>query len=137
LHDIKERRSAATRRRISLIPKDGGSRTDLPEEEQLECHKKCDGFKDVYGRMAWNKPAPTITSGCTNPSKGRFLHPEENRAITLREASMLQSFPRGYKFPADKTKGEIALLIGNALPSKLIKVHSSKIISLLISGSKI
>ena len=129
LHDMEEKRSEKVKRLIAMIPKDGGSRTDLPYEEQLECHKKCDGFKDVYGRMAWNKPAPTITSGCTNPSKGRFLHPTENRAITLREASLLQTFPRCYKFPADKGKGDIALMIGNALPPKFIKMHSKRILS--------
>lgn len=129
LHDIPERRTAKIKRLIAMIPKDGGSRMDLPFSEQLECHKKCDGFKDVYGRMAWDKPAPTITSGCTNPSKGRFLHPDENRAITLREAALLQSFPRGYKFPADKGKGDVALMIGNALPPTFIKAHSKNIYS--------
>ena len=129
LHDMPERRTKAVIERISKIPKNGGSRTDLPFEEQLDCHKKCDGFKDVYGRMAWNKQAPTITSGCTNPSKGRFLHPTQNRAITLREAALLQTFPKGYKFPKDRGKGDIALMIGNALPPRFIKMHSKRIIS--------
>jgi DNA (cytosine-5)-methyltransferase 1 len=82
--------------------------------------------------MAWNKPAPTITSGCTNPSKGRFLHPTQNRAITLREASLLQTFPKRYKFPTDKGKGDIALMIGNALPPKFIKMHSIGILNKLL-----
>ena len=94
LHDMPERRSTRVTELIRQIPKDGGSRMDLGKSRQLACHKRCDGFKDIYGRMAWNAVAPTITSGCFNPSKGRFLHPEENRCITLREAAFLQSFPR-------------------------------------------
>ncbi len=128
LHDIKENRSKKVRKRIRQIPKNGGSRTDLPKKDQLECHKKCNGFKDVYGRMAWDKPAPTITSGCFNPSKGRFLHPEENRAITLREAAILQGFPRRYNFPPNNSKTNIALMIGNALPCSLIKQHAKQIL---------
>ncbi len=72
LHDWPEERSEKVRRLIARIPRDGGSRTDLPAGEQLDCHKRCDGFKDVYGRMAWDQVAPTITSGCVNPSKGRW-----------------------------------------------------------------
>jgi DNA (cytosine-5)-methyltransferase 1 len=112
---------------IRLIPKDGGSRRDLPEEFQLECHKRCNGFKDVYGRMAWKKPAPTITGGCFNPSKGRFLHPEEDRAITMREAALLQGFPRRYKFPTTENKSAVALMIGNALPPPFIAAHGRSI----------
>ena len=84
---------------ISMIPKDGGSRKDLPYEYWLECHKKKNvGFSDVYGRMSWEKPAPTITGGCLSPSKGRFLHPDKNRSISAREAALLQSFPSDYIF---------------------------------------
>jgi DNA (cytosine-5)-methyltransferase 1 len=126
LHDMPENRTEKVRERIKRIPKDGGSRTDLPTEEQLECHKKCNGFKDVYGRMAWNDVAPTITSGCFNPSKGRFLHPEEDRAITMREAALLQGFPRRYRFPTDN-KIAVALMIGNALPPPFIAAHGKSI----------
>jgi DNA (cytosine-5)-methyltransferase 1 len=99
LHNLPENRSEKIKELIKKIPKDGGSRTALSKKEQLKCHKQCNGFKDVYGRMSWDDVAPTITSGCFNPSKGRFLHPTKNRAITLREAALLQSFPRRYKFP--------------------------------------
>ncbi|MBC8432677.1 MAG: DNA cytosine methyltransferase [Desulfobacterales bacterium] len=127
IHDLPEKRTPRILQLISKIPKDGGSRTDLPETEQLECHKKCTGFKDVYGRMAWNDVAPTLTSGCFNPSKGRFLHPEENRAITMREAALLQSFPMKYRFPNANNKSAVALMIGNALPPEFIKRHALKI----------
>jgi len=133
LNDNKERRSEKVKRLIKRIPKDGGSRKDLGKRYQLKCHKRCDGFKDVYGRMAWDKVAPTITSGCTNPSKGRFLHPEEDRAITLREAALLQSFPRNYKFDIKAGKGKIAELIGNALPPIFIQRHGCNIYECLSS----
>jgi DNA (cytosine-5)-methyltransferase 1 len=124
LHRMREKRSQAVRDLIALIPKNGGSRSDLGEEHQLACHKKCDGFKDVYGRMAWNDLSPTITSGCHNPSKGRFLHPSYNRTITLREAALLQGFPKDYQFDVTHGKEAIALMIGNALPPPFIAAQA-------------
>jgi len=75
--------------RIRAVPKDGGSRQAWSEELRLRCHGDCDGFRDVYGRMAWDDLSPTITGGCINASKGRFIHPEQDRAITLLEAALL------------------------------------------------
>jgi DNA (cytosine-5)-methyltransferase 1 len=124
LHRVGENRSSEVRKLISLIPKNGGSRSDLPSEYELECHRRSDGFHDVYGRMFWDDVAPTITSGCHNPSKGRFLHPSRNRTITLREAAVLQGFPRRYRFNVDHGKGSIALMIGNALPPPFIAAHA-------------
>ena len=125
LHDYPENREEKTIKMISLIPKNGGSRSDLPDEYILECHKRNPGgFKDVYGRMKWDDVAPTITGGCSNPSKGRFLHPEQNRTITLREAALLQTFPKDYKFSSKGGKQKIALQIGNALPPLLIAEHA-------------
>ncbi len=121
IHDFGESRTAEVIALIRSIPKDGGSRSDLGEERQLECHRKCDGFKDIYGRMAWDGVAPTITGGCFNPSKGRFLHPKENRAITMREAALLQGFPRRYKFPNAGSKTAVAEMIGNALPPAFVR----------------
>lgn len=131
LHDIKEHRTPKTLKIFSLIPKDGGSRTDLPDKYQLACHKKTTGFKDVYGRMAWDRPSPTITGGCSQPSKGRFLHPTENRAITLREAALLQTFPKDYKFSFKSGKQGVATMIGNALPPKFIQFHANTLQKLL------
>src|SRR5581483_8379026 len=127
LHDLAEHRSPEVKARIAAIPKNGGSRTDLGKAAQLACHRKTDGFKDIYGRMAWSKPAPTITSGCVNPSKGRFLHPEEDRAITLREAALLQGFPAGYTFSLDRGKFAAAAMIGNALPPPFVEAHARQI----------
>lgn len=113
---------------IGLIPHDGGSLKDLSDEWQLKCHEADNvGFNDVYGRLRWDTHSTTITGGCLNPSKGRFLHPEQNRCITAREASMLQTFPIDYKFPIDVAKTKIALMIGNALPPKFCKVQADNI----------
>lgn len=121
LHDMPERRTENMKRRISLTPKNGGSRIDLPVEFHLECHRHSDGFSDVYGRMAWDDVAPTITGGCFNPSKGRFLHPEENRNITMREAALLQTFPKSFRLPPDTGKSDAAQMIGNALPPEFVR----------------
>lgn len=117
---------------IRRIPKDGGSRTDLPHGDQLACHQKFDGFKDVYGRMAWQKPAPTITSGCINPSKGRFIHPDANRAITLREAAILQGFPASYRFDMTQGRYRVARMIGNAFPPEFAEHHARALYEHLI-----
>jgi DNA (cytosine-5)-methyltransferase 1 len=127
LHNLPETRSPKVAKLIARIPKDGGSRFALGEGEQLRCHKKCDGFKDVYGRMAWDAPSPTITGGCANPSKGRFLHPEQNRAITLREAALLQTFPPKYRFSLDRGKFAAAQMIGNAFPPLFVQPHAEQI----------
>lgn len=113
---------------IEDIPKDGGSRKDLGKNRQLKCHQKENiGFNDVYGRLRWDDYSTTITGGCLNPSKGRFLHPEQDRCISAREASMLQSFPKNYKFPLDAPKTKIALMIGNALPPAFCKIQAVNI----------
>jgi DNA (cytosine-5)-methyltransferase 1 len=127
LHRVTEKRTERVRELIRRIPKDGGSRTDLGKRSQLACHRRCDGFKDIYGRMAWDDVAPTITSGCFNPSKGRFLHPSRDRTITLREAAVLQGLPRSYFISLIRGKAAAAGLIGNALPPKFIERHARSI----------
>ncbi len=134
LHDMPERRSKRISNLIKSVPRNGGSRRDLGEESQLECHKRSDGFKDVYGRMAWDLPAPTITGGCHNPSKGRFLHPTQPRTITLREAAVLQGFPANYKFSSNAGKLAIAAMIGNALPPPFGHAHAAAIAASLQSS---
>lgn len=122
LHDFPTSRSQKVQNIIALVPKNGGSRADIPKKYWLDCHlRRPDSYHDVYGRMAWMDVAPTITGGCTNPSKGRFIHPEEDRAITLREAALLQTFPLHYKFSTSGGKDAVALMIGNALPPEFIR----------------
>jgi DNA (cytosine-5)-methyltransferase 1 len=128
IHQIFPAHTTKVFERIKLTPKNGGSRSDLPKKFTLECHKKVNvGFNDIYGRLRWDDYSTTITGGCLNPSKGRFLHPEKNRTITAREAAMLQSFPKGYKFPTDIGITSLALLIGNALPPKFSYIQSKNI----------
>ena len=127
MHNYSVRRTERVLSLIRRIPKDGGSRTDLPDMDQLECHQRLNGFKDVYGRMAWSKPAPTITGGCINPSKGRYIHPTDDRAITLREAALLQGFPMSYEFDLSKGRYPIAQMIGNAFPPKFAEHHARAI----------
>ncbi len=137
LHNYSTRRSKKVEDIIRRIPRNGGSRVALGVKNQLSCHKRVDGFKDVYGRMAWDKPAPTITGGCINPSKGRFLHPSADRAITLREAALLQTFPSTYRFLLDQGRYSVALLIGNALPPEFIKRHARQVKNHSNSGHRI
>lgn len=132
LHDLPERRSTGVKALIRRIPADGGGRLDLGTEDQLVCHQNFNGFKDVYGRMAWDKPAPTITGGCVNPSKGRFLHPKHHRAITLREAALLQGFPPDYHFSLRRGKFPAAAMIGNALPPAFVEAHAAELAKHLI-----
>jgi len=128
LHNMLENRTSKILEMIKLIPKNGGSRTQLPKKFHLECHKKHPkGFTDVYGRMSWEQVSPTITGGCISPSKGRFLHPTQNRAITLREAAILQSFPKNYYFSLEKGKEAAALMIGNAFPPLFVKKQALSI----------
>jgi DNA (cytosine-5)-methyltransferase 1 len=102
---------------IKRIPPDGGSIRNLPRRFWLRCHLRHDGHKDVYGRMRWDAPAPTITTGVYSPSKGRFIHPEQHRGITMREAARLQGFPDWFRFLGGRTIQ--ARHIGNALPPPL------------------
>lgn len=106
--------------RIKLTPKDGGDHRSWSKVKdlQINCYREHDGHYDVYGRMYWNKPAPTITTRFDSLSNGRYGHPEQNRAISLREGATLQTFPLNYKFFAS-SKNTIAKMIGNAVPPEL------------------
>lgn len=113
-------------KRMKQTPHDGGDRLSWTEDLVLECHKNFKGHRDVYGRMKWNSPSPTITGGCAMISKGRYGHPEQNRAISLREAARLQTFPDDYKFVGNF--GQIAKQIGNAVPTRLGEIAANALI---------
>lgn len=101
--------------RVRATPADGGSRLEWPEKLELACHRRPGlGFSDVYGRMWWDREAPTLTSRCNSLSNGRFGHPEQDRAISLREAAAIQTFPDDCEFFG--TNNRIARWIGNAVP---------------------
>lgn len=109
--------------RLRHVPRDGGSRKSLPAELELECHKGTDAFPDVYGRMGWLSVAPTLTTGCTDVTKGRFAHPEQHRAITLREAARLQTFDDDYQFTGNRA--QVSRQIGNAVPPAMVAALTS------------
>ncbi|MCE8438492.1 DNA cytosine methyltransferase [Rhodovulum sulfidophilum] len=101
--------------------KPGGTWRDWPFELRAACHQKSTGstYSGVYARMEWDKPSPTMTTQCYGFGNGRFGHPEQDRAISLREAAILQSFPADYSFlPEDEapTFSEVGRWIGNAVP---------------------
>ncbi len=109
--------------RIRQTKQDGGSRLDWADTElQLETYRRrnVNSFKDTYGRMSWNKPAPTITTKFHSISNGRFGHPEEDRALSLREGATLQTFPKTFVFKTN-SMGVTAKIIGNAVPPEYAK----------------
>jgi DNA (cytosine-5)-methyltransferase 1 len=115
--------------RVRAVPKDGGDLRSVPATLRPPSRKELDvhglsGFTDVYGRMKWDAPAPTLTTRCNSYSNGRYGHPEQDRAISLREAAALQSFPGSYVFYVP-TIEEGARLIGNAVPV-LLAFHLTK-----------
>jgi DNA (cytosine-5)-methyltransferase 1 len=109
--------------RLAVTPHDGGDRFSWKDNPnlQLKCFiGKDNSFKDTYGRMFWNKPASTITTKFFSISNGRFAHPEEDRAISLREGATLQTFPKNYIFKTTNI-ATTAKLIGNAVPPEYAK----------------
>jgi DNA (cytosine-5)-methyltransferase 1 len=119
--------------RIKATPHDGGSAHSWDESLVLKCHKKKSGktYKGtVYGRMYWDEPSPTMTTQCIGLGNGRYGHPSQDRAISLREAARFQTFPDNYQFfdPSKPVRvGEIARFIGNAVPVRLGSVIGKSI----------
>ena len=114
--------------RLQEIRLHGGNREMISEELQLECHKKENvSYTDTYGIIDPDKPAPTITSGCTIISKGSYCHPTQNRGLSIREAARLQSFDDKFEFQGNM--GEMSLQIGNAVPPKLAQASGKVIIN--------
>ena len=128
-HDVLHRASKLSpinkQRIMHSVP--GGTWKDWPEELVAACHLKSSGkgYASVYGRMSWDKPSPTITTLCYGFGNGRFGHPEQHRAISLREAALLQTFPMDYSFVEDETDfvmRNIGRMIGNAVPVELGRI---------------
>lgn len=117
----------------------GGTWMDWPERLRLECQRKESGrtFKSFYGRMKWDEPSPTITTQSYNPGAGRFTHPEQDRALSLREASRLQGFPDSFVFtkPSDRiVMSTVGRLIGNAVPPVFGRVIAGQIYDSIHQG---
>lgn len=119
--------------RYKTIPL-GGNRFNLPMELRPECwKKKTTGSTDVFGRLWWDKPSLTIRTEFFKPEKGRYLHPEEHRPITIREAARIQTFPDDYIITGSNVQA--AKQIGNAVPAELAYQIGLKLIELLKSPS--
>ncbi|EIR5190363.1 DNA cytosine methyltransferase, partial [Salmonella enterica] len=122
--------------RFSHVPPGGGWK-DIPHDLRLKCHQNVDtnsgGWPDVYGRLEWDKQCPTITAGFDSFTRGRYGHPSQNRAITLREGAMLQGFPIDYRFYGKRDA--IRLQIGNAVPPPVAKAAGTAIIKCLNNQS--
>ena len=129
-HVIRDLKPISIERLKHLTP--GGSRMALPRRLRPKCHKTAKGFQNVYGRMSWDDVAPTVTSGCTTLSAGRFGHPEENRTISVREAALIQTFPKTYRFEAEMIE-KACKLVGNALPCKFAKIVSRQCINVMLN----
>jgi DNA (cytosine-5)-methyltransferase 1 len=114
-------------------PKNGGSRSQ--SNRVLPCHRKHDGHKDVYGRIDPHRPGPTMTTGCVNPSKGRFLHPTANHAITARHAARFQTFPDDFVFEGGLMAA--AQQIGNAVPVLLGEIVIRALVECVLANSRL
>ena len=116
--------SARNLERVRKTP-EGGGHEDWPETLRLDCHRKTPGYSDVYGRMSWDRPASGLTTRCISYSNGRFGHPEQDRAISIREAACLQTFPRDFLF--EGRLNSMARQIGNAVPVRLAKIMGQQV----------
>jgi DNA (cytosine-5)-methyltransferase 1 len=121
---------------IRAVPRNGGSR---PPDVGPECLRRIHeaqgkpGYEDVYGRLYWDRPAITITGSARNPASGRFVHPEQDRALSIREAALLQGFPRAYHF--EGTLDECFRQIGNAVPPTFAAYLAGHLVGELLGGA--
>jgi DNA (cytosine-5)-methyltransferase 1 len=105
-------------KRIASTP-EGKGRESWPADLLLDCHEGHSGHSDVYGRLAWDRPASAMTTRCLSYSNGRYGHPDQNRAISLREAACLQTFPKTFRFSGTLTSR--GRQVGNAVPPLLAR----------------
>jgi len=123
-------------KRIQLTPKSGGDRSSWKDDKSLQIPAylgKDNIFRDVYGRMYWDRPAPTITTRFNSFSNGRFGHPEEDRAISIREGATLQTFPKHFIFKGSNM-ASLARQIGNAVPPEIARRIGAHIIEIAQHG---
>lgn len=140
-NDILHQSAALTSINLKRIQasKQGGTWRDWPPELIAKCHAKTSGktYGSVYGRMSWDEPAPTITTQFYGYGNGRFGHPADNRALSLREGAILQGFPSDYKFIPDGShfsRKQVGKLIGNAVPVTIGEVVGGSLYSFINKG---
>lgn len=133
---IARQSTETVKQRLARIPV-GGDRFDLPDHLQLPCHRRLKGRRATasYGRIRAEEPAPTLTTRCTTPACGRFVHPTKSRGLSLREAATLQSFPVTYQFCG--TYEERERQIGNAVPVKMVEGIGRIIMQYLVPESSV
>jgi DNA (cytosine-5)-methyltransferase 1 len=127
VHHRRDKLSEINLRRLMAL-KQGQGRDHLPKQLLAECHMRNSaliGHRNVYGRMAWDDVAPTITARFDSFTRGQFGHPEQHRSITLREGALLQTFPGDFVFSGNKV--DVARQIGNAVPPKLAAVLGNQL----------
>jgi DNA (cytosine-5)-methyltransferase 1 len=125
--DQAAKATVANQKRIDYLFRH--KRFDLPDHVRPDCHKLKDhSYKSVYGRLDWDAPAQTITTGFTCMGQGRFVHPRQKRTLTPHEAARLQFIPDFFRFPADLKRTALARMIGNAVPAKLTFVMALELI---------
>lgn len=117
MFDSASRLSDANKRRIQWVFEH--DEYDLPNRLRPLCHQSEHSYRSMYGRLRWDSPAQTVTTGFGSPGQGRYVHPAEERTITPHEAARLQFFPDFFSFDAAKTRGALAQMIGNAVPPVL------------------
>lgn len=115
-HVPRQHVTELSKKRMEHVPP-GGNRTDIPKELLPDCWIDKRGGTDLFGRLWWDRPSVTIRTEFYKPEKGRYLHPESNRSITIREGARLQTFPDDFEFVGARTR--VAPQIGNAVPPKL------------------
>ena len=120
--------------RIAATPEGGGSR-DWPKRLKYERHRGKRGWSDVCGRMRWDAPAPTLTTRCMSYTSGRFGHPEQDRAISVREAACLQTFPRSFRF--EGSVKEVVRQIGNAVPPRFARLAGNAFVEHLQDAGRL
>lgn len=128
--------SSQNLKRIQATAKSGGCRTAWRDNKELQIaayQGKDNIFRDVYGRMYWEKPAPTITTRFNSLSNGRFGHPDEDRAISIREGATLQTFPKSYLFKGTNLSS-LARQIGNAVPPELARRIGEHLLAIQKNG---
>lgn len=102
---------------------------DLPNKHRPKCHQKDHSYVSMYGRLRFNEPAPTITTGFTSPGQGRYVHPTKQRTITPHEAARIQLFPDFFDFASASTRDSLKKMIGNAVPMKLAYVFALELLA--------
>lgn len=131
-HVVRDLEEISRKRIRALRP--GQGRSALPKSLRPKCHKDSNaGYFNSYARLGWNEVAPTITSGCTSPCKGRYAHPSQLRTLSIREAALIQTFPRSYHIDTNymETAGE---LVGNAFPPKFAKIAARQCLKAFVTN---